>query len=90
MPVHWLAYKAKGKPPVIEMNEWFHYVVYDKPKDYPKDYVCRRWRVGLQAIPDSQPLMVGTLEECRSVIPASCVCLNRSTADDPVILETWI
>jgi len=68
------------------------YAIYDHPKDYPNDFVVRRWRaIRGQPIADVLPTAVcKDLETARNLIPTGLVQIPRSPSDDPVILETWL
>jgi hypothetical protein len=71
------------------------YAIYDHPRDYPEEFVARRWRVrrGLDmALADTGPPNIRgkTLDEVRRQLPAGLVCLDRFAEDDPVIVETWL
>lgn len=64
------------------------FVIYEDPKDYPGQFVVRRW-LGLE--PDPKPLMVtDDLIKARASIPEYCTMLGRFTDDDPAIKEVWI
>ena len=66
-------------------------VIYQKPKDYPDDYVVRIFE-GTTGRPTEMVILRKTLEECRKeVLEAGFyVALPRAAADDPVIVESWI
>lgn len=71
------------------MQGW---TIYQNPRDFPGQYVTRRWvAVGGEPINDPEPLYVGqSLQAAREVIPWDACCMNRQPDDDPVVLETWI
>lgn len=62
--------------------------IYDKPLDLPTKFVVREWR-GLAAALHADTF--DTLEAARAFLKArNLVPIRRHTADDPVIVETWI
>lgn len=71
------------------------WTVYDHPRDYPTEFVARRWHLhptdprGI--VQTSDLLRAGSLESLRSLMrSAGLVCLPRSEGDDSVIVEVWI
>lgn len=75
-----------------------HYVIYQRPRDYPNHaYVCRKWSVyrGVpepvaDPIPTLMPSDVG-LRCLRAVLEGwGLTRLVRDPNDDPAILEIWI
>lgn len=68
------------------------YCVYERPSDYPKSFVVRRWLVGgLTAVPDREAHAVTkTLDEARAAIPVGLVRLDRAPNDDAVVSEVWL
>ncbi len=43
------------------------FVIYDKPKDHPDAFVCRRWEIGPGTITPKELIIVqDSLESCRS------------------------
>lgn len=69
------------------------FVVYERPTDYPEDFVIRRFRVGsgLEILADRTPLFVGpTLKAARRAVPPHCIRLERDPSDDPKIVEVWL
>lgn len=70
-----------------------HYAIYFNPKDYPGEYVVRRWRVGVDGTisPEAAPhARVKTLKEARARVPRETILLTRHPSDDPCIVETWL
>lgn len=61
--------------------------VYFNPSDFPDKYVGRLWNMN-QSTPYA--IVKDSLEEVREQIPENMIRLERSTQDDPVIVETWI
>ncbi len=79
------------------------WTVYDKPKDYPTEFVARmsvtgRLKGGIDdkldrtvSGPTIGTLIKGkTLNEVREQLPPGLYRLNRDPSDDPVIVEVWI
>ena len=68
------------------------YTIYNKPEDYPDNFVVRRFEIhkGME-IPDPVPLAVtNTLDEARSAIPKGLFPIQRDPADLKSIVETWL
>jgi hypothetical protein len=68
------------------------YVVYKFPRDYPENYVVRRFFIARgEEFAEAKPhALVGCLAEARASIPQNCVRLDRYPADDPAIEEVWL
>jgi hypothetical protein len=68
------------------------WVVYEKPSDYPDDFVVRRQSATAgKVVADRDPwAVVGSLEAARGLLPPGLVRLDRHPSDDPNIVETWI
>lgn len=66
------------------------YPIYEKPKDFPEEYVARRWEVrdGVQT-PTRFYARARTLSAVRDAIPAGKVRIVEANVD-PCIVETWI
>jgi hypothetical protein len=71
------------------------YVIYERPRDYPDDYVLRRQSMIFvngqrpEQVQD-KACNVGPLAELRRLIPRHAVKIGRHPQDDPVILEVWM
>ena len=67
-------------------------VIYDSPKDYPGEYVCRIWDGGNGLHPTDTIVEGRTLGEMQEDIQAAGFTLRfpRAEDDDPAIVETWI
>ena len=65
------------------------YVVYCNPKDFPNKYVCRRFEINNQPIPQEIVGEDDTLEEIRQKIPSYCSRIDRHPNDEPQIVEVW-
>jgi hypothetical protein len=74
--------------PHIEMSQW---VIYEHPRDYPYQYVMRRWDIrGGSMMATDETAFAGTLEEIRDKVPAGLYRLARFAEDDPCIVEVWL
>lgn len=70
------------------MSDLLIWVVYDHPADLPDYYVARLW-IGERA--SEVALLSPNLMALREVLTAKgLVHLDRTDADDPAILETWL
>ena len=80
--------KAIKPPPKMGVDQ---FAIFDHPADFPSHFVCRRFTIRSgQVFAFIEPEAVGTLDECRALVPAGWTRLERFKADDPVLLETWI
>ncbi len=67
------------------------FVVYWNPKDYPNQFVVRRWLSGREAPEPKEVCAVGlTLDEVRGKLPPNLYRQPRYLNDDPCIVEVWI
>lgn len=70
------------------------FTIYDHPRDYPDQFVCRRSEVTPTEIRPMEIVAAGqTLEECRDTLTRhfpGLHCLGRQPEDDPVIVEVWV
>ncbi len=68
----------------------YTFVIYDRPEDYPRRHVCRRFSI-LTNPPEAadKPAAIGTLKECRAAIPAGLDKIERDPADILAVVETW-
>ncbi len=70
--------------------EMVGYTIYDHPKDYPDNFVVRRWTVSTAGVFwDAKCQLATTLEEARRLVPDGTLGIPRFEEDDPVIVETW-
>ena len=76
-----------------------HYVVYKKPKDYPDEFVVRKWEIDVKegkAQPRPKEVIARdkdyrkVISKMMSAVPRGLDRIDRSENDDPTILETWI
>ena len=63
------------------------WVIYKHPKDYPDFFVARKWIVDT---PTSEALFAKSLNKLREQLPKHLIRLERTTFDDPVIVEVWM
>jgi hypothetical protein len=74
--------------PHIEMSQW---VIYQHPRDYPGEFVMRRWIIEANLLIATDEMAVAaTLEEIRKKVPPGLYCLDRFEEDDPCIVEVWL
>ena len=70
------------------------WVIYDHPRDFPDEFVARKWAIMAEgALPTGEVLTATSLEGIRSRIQLEAGMsgqLARSEADDPCIVESWI
>lgn len=75
------------------------WTIYDHPKDFPKEYVARKWTTpGGEVVPSVEDFYSDTsLERVRDFVKdairrmgQSPIRFTRNESDDPVIMETWI
>lgn len=74
-------------------SEWVFYTVYERPRDYPHEYVVRCHRVRGDDLPvtDADLFARGrTLEEVRRRLPAGLEKIGPWSGDSPSILEVWL
>ncbi len=69
------------------MSLW---TVYDKPTDYPTQFIARRWLATLPPTPTSEVLVANDLNSVRKLLPPGLYCIPASPHDGPYIIETWI
>lgn len=66
------------------MNTW---IIYDHPRDFPDDFVARRFGTGIP----TDDVIVGPLEALREHLEnLGLVRIARHPTDDAVIVETWL
>ena len=67
----------------------FVYTIFDRPDDFPDDFVCRKFESG--GVTPREVVGTGkTLEEVRQCLPPGLTMLARVANDDPNIVETWL
>lgn len=77
---------------MIDGTRLWMFVIYDHPKDFPEEFVCRRCYVEAGRVVFESHLFARgkTLDYVRLQIPAGQVRLAAPPGDDPVIVETWL
>lgn len=78
--------------PVFIVHGVVIFTVYENPRDYPGQFVVRRWREMAGAFKaDPVLLYVGpSLDDARAALPAGLHCVGRKPGDDMAILESWM
>jgi hypothetical protein len=66
------------------------FTIYERPKDYPNNFVVRRWIIVGGQPTGQECQLADTLEESRILIPPGLFNLGRQPGDDPAIVETWV
>lgn len=68
------------------------YVIYDRPSDYPDNFVVRAWKLDRfgKCLPSWDARLANDLESARSCIPKGHMRFPRLKRDDPVIVEVWM
>lgn len=70
------------------------FAIYHRPKDFPNNWVVRRWRIELsntEPVPDLAPWCVtDSIAVARHSIPKGLVGISRSDDDDEAIMEVWL
>lgn len=67
------------------------WTVYEKPRDFPRSYVARKWLVqgGGNFGPTPEHIVSPSLDVLRMLLPAGLTCVPRTPGDDPCIVEVW-
>lgn len=67
------------------------YAICDGPRDYPDEFIVRRWDIAAGRIVAGPVVARGLdLETLRGQLPAGLVRIPRHPTDDPVIVESWV
>jgi hypothetical protein len=68
------------------------WTVYDHPKDFPKEYVARKFVVDQDGARPTDNIIVSTsLKYLRyRLMSRGLVALTRNLDDEPQIVETWL
>lgn len=68
------------------------WTIYSNPRDYPGQFVARRWFVPTGGVVmASNDMFVGdSLNELRELLPPGLVNIGRMPGDEPQIVEVWI
>lgn len=75
-------------------NQLVFYVVYNRPSDYPNEFVCRRhiFLIPNRVIQPEDTLFARgrNLAEIHHQLPNGLFNLGRENSDDPKICEVWL
>jgi hypothetical protein len=67
------------------------WTVYKHPRDYPKHYVARCFKVRGDVDPTEHTLVTKSLHQLRTMLHAAGLhCLGRFDQDEAHIVETWL
>jgi hypothetical protein len=70
------------------------WTIYDKPDDFPHNYVARRFEINNgELLPTGQVIVAGSISVIRKHLHAyhvSGTVIPRAEHDDPHIVESWI
>lgn len=68
------------------------WTIYRSPRDYPGQFVARRWIVptGGDLMATNEMFTADTLNELRQLLPLGLVNIGRMPGDEPQIVEVWI
>ncbi len=66
------------------------WTVYQYPKDYPAQFVARRFESTNPPTATTDFFLADDLNGIREQLPGGLHCLSREAGDDPVIVETWL
>ncbi len=72
------------------MTDLIQFVIYDSPKDYPGQWVARKFTITPGKIYAGPAYICDSLEAARAHVPADLVNIGRKPADDWAIKEVWI
>lgn len=73
------------------MNDIDSYVVYKHPKDFPNEFVVRRWMANKGSIRHGELVGRGvTYEEAIAPIPQDRIPIGRCPEDDPCIFNVFV
>ena len=63
-----------------------------RPPEFPQHYAVQQWWATDQGevLPRTIVVLCGSLDEAREQVPAGAICFPRESADDPVVVETWL
>jgi hypothetical protein len=65
------------------------WVIYDKPLDYPTQFVARLWDA-MTSKPTATFMIAPSLDDLRLMLPPDLHRLDRMAQDDPCIVEVWL
>lgn len=84
--------KQVGRAPAIPYPTMSMWTIYNRPKDYPKDFVARRSVILHAGVigPTDDMFTAKTLDEIRALLPRGLYRLDRQPGDDAKIVEVWL
>ncbi len=65
------------------------WTVYERPLDFPSQFVVRRWLVGSTVDSTADVLLADDLATIREKLPQGLFRIPAHPGDDPAIVETW-
>lgn len=76
----------------VEPRAFIGFVIYEKPIDFPRNFVVRRFAAGNRCVEfdEEATAIVDNLQAARNSIPHGLTRIPRSRRDQPQIVETWI
>ncbi len=67
------------------------WTIYEKPRDYPNNFVVRKHIVRQgETFPTNTFMVTSTLKQARLCLPPGLFNLGRQPEDEPQIVETWV
>lgn len=77
--------------PVTRQSAALIYAIYKYPRDYPHEFVCRRWGADEQTLDPGEPFARGDAAGVvRRALPPGLVKMCPWANDDPAIFELWV
>lgn len=67
-----------------------HYIIYDRPKDYPDHFVVREFDIFPNLVVPGRCRLAYSLEQARNLVPPGLALVQPDPSDDPVIVEIWL
>lgn len=75
---------------IINPNGIPMWTIYNRPCDYPKGYIARKFWVTSKSTTPTEQTITGDLNFIRSELPPGLVCFHRDPNDEPDVVETWM
>jgi hypothetical protein len=74
------------------MDTLYMWTVYERPSDFPNNFVARLFKIGRGAsLPTDTVMISASLEKIREQMQLrGLTCLPRAPEDDPKIVEVWL
>ena len=68
-----------------------HYVIYERPGDYPDHFVVRRWVITKgEILCERGACLAKDLAGARKLVPDGLICIERDENDARPIVEVWM